>query len=101
MVNARLECQSSVYCERTIREGSMCVEGFCSNPYQTGCLQTQLKDFDQQRVCNSEDPENAAEKGLCRVPEDTDYAEIRIMSQNWESPFFEVSSPCDSCIPVQ
>jgi hypothetical protein len=91
--DARVACLSTEYCETNLRQGSRCVDGFCDNPYQYGCLKSQNNlDFEKQRVCHSEDPPGAAELGLCRDPTSggLKYPEIRIMSQNWESPFFEV-----------
>ena len=37
------------------------------------------------RVCNSEDPQDAAERNICRVPPINQYMEIRIFAQPWES----------------
>ena len=90
-VHAELACTSTEFCETTLRKGSQCVNGFCDNPFQYGCLQSQMEGFTKLRVCNSEDPEDAALRGLCRDATHMNYPEIRIMSQNWESPFFEVS----------
>ena len=91
LVHAELACTSTEFCETTLRKGSQCVNGFCDNPFQYGCLQSQMEGFTKLRVCNSEDPEDAALRGLCRDASTMNYPEIRIMSQNWESPFFEVS----------
>ncbi len=91
-VHAKIPCTSPEFCEATLRPGSQCVDGFCDNPYQYGCLRTQIAGYEKQRVCNSDDPRNAAALGLCRDATKLDYSEIRIMSQNWESPFFEVSA---------
>ena len=91
LVQAKLACTSTEFCETTLRKGSQCVNGFCDNPFQYGCLQSQMEGFTKLRVCNSEDPEDAASRGLCRDASTMNYPEIRIMSQNWESPFFEVS----------
>jgi hypothetical protein len=69
--------------------GSKCRKDFtCSNPYEQGCLYKKLPGFQKKRVCNSDDPIDAAERGICRIP-DLDYMELRIFSQNWESVFFE------------
>ena len=91
LVHAKLACTSTEFCETTLRKGSQCVNGFCDNPFQYGCLQSQKEGFTKLRVCNSEDPEDAALRGLCRGARHMNYPEIRILSQNWESPFFEVS----------
>ena len=64
---------------------------FCEgalNPYESGCLRQRLPDdFVRLRTCNSDDPPGAAERGICR-PSASDYMELRIFSQNWESVFF-------------
>ena len=57
------------------------------NPYTLGCLHTNEL-VSQIRVCNSEDPPDAAESGKCRTPP-IDYMEIRINVDNWESITFE------------
>lgn len=59
------------------------VVGFGNNPYQEGCLSA--KNLTRKlRVCNSEDDPN--EKN-CRRPQ-MDYAEIRLIPQDWESVMF-------------
>lgn len=70
-----------------MRPGSVCVDGFCSNPFQEGCLRSFLgaEEFPNKRVCNSDDPDDAAERGLCDVPP-FDYDEIRISNQDWDGP---------------
>ena len=77
-------------CEELYWKGSECRNGYCSNPFEKGCLHTLLNspnDYDgspsisaatkerlssliervksQVRVCNSYDPTGAAEQGLC------------------------------------
>lgn len=77
-------------CEELFWKGSECRNGYCSNPFEKGCLYTILNspdDYDgipsisdgtrkrlsslieraksQVRVCNSYDPPGAAEQGLC------------------------------------
>ena len=93
LVQAKLACTSTEFCEKTLRPGSKCVKGYCDNPFQYGCLQSQKKGFTKLRVCHSEDDKDAALRGLCRDASAMNYPEIRILSQNWESPFFEVSIP--------
>ena len=100
---SKISCETSEFCETTLRQGSKCVNGYCDNPFQYGCLKSRPPDsFTQNRkhvdssfpgrVCNSEDPADAADRGLCRTPsEHMNYPEVRIMGQNWESPFFQVS----------
>ena len=92
VVQAKLACTSTEFCETTLRPGSQCINGFCDNPFQYGCLRTHKDGFTKMRVCSSEDPEDAALQGLCRDASTMNYPEIRIMSQNWESPIFEVST---------
>jgi hypothetical protein len=88
----RIVCRNTAECEEAVvRRGSTCREdGFCSNPFESGCLSTLLPDeySTKIRVCNSEDPPEAAGAGICRIP-DFDYKEIRIFSQNWESVILE------------
>ena len=40
------------------------------------------------RVCNSEDPQDAVERKICRMPPIKEYMEIRIFAQPWESVSF-------------
>lgn len=110
-------CVRTVDCERALMKGSVCVVGFCTNPfYERGCIgsileerrleqqqaqgQGDVNDNDQQepqegnlptarlRVCNSEDPPEALAAGHCRLPDTAlDYTEIRIATQNWESAY--------------
>ena len=58
------------------------------NPVEKGCLYSKHPKKNKKRVCNSDDPPNAAKDGICRIP-DIDYMEIRIFNQNWESVIFE------------
>ena len=115
--NAQIACNTSYNpCELLLYSGSECRNGFCSNPFEKGCLTTVLhEDFgdeisvggkeallpslarrirNQIRVCNSEDPPDAVTRGAC-VDHTTlehslfdAYTEVRILSQNWESAFF-------------
>jgi hypothetical protein len=59
-------------------------DGLCSNPFGSGCLYARLPGWEKKRVCNSEDPLDAAEMGVCTEPM-LDYMEVRIMGGNWES----------------
>jgi hypothetical protein len=70
------------------RKGSECRQGHCRNPFESGCLYTLLPEWKKNRVCNSQDPPEAIEEGICRVP-DPDYTEIRMLSHNWESVILE------------
>jgi len=58
------------------------------NPYTSGCLHNSLPGWTKKRVCNSDDPIDAAASGLCREPEITQL-EIRIMVFNWDTTYFE------------
>ena len=85
-------CTTKQECQHAVGRASECRAGVCTNPYETGCLHSHplLSDSSQKRVCNSEDPQDAAERGICRVP-DIQHDEIRIFSQNWESAMYEAS----------
>ncbi|KAL7551981.1 hypothetical protein ACHAWF_015202 [Thalassiosira exigua] len=88
----RIECNETSTCEAALRPGSTCVGGRCSNPFQRGCLRTFLGEeaFPLKRVCNSDDPSDAAERGLCDAPpfEGYGYDEVRILNQDWNSPMY-------------
>ena len=87
--SASVRCLSALDCESKVRQGSECIDGFCSNPYfKGGCLANNLKNHHRVRTCNSEDPPEAVEKGYCQ-PSSMGYTEVRIAAQNWESVFFE------------
>ena len=86
---ASVACTSNAEFEGILRRGSECIDGFCTNPYyHRGCLGTLLPDWQKTRVCSSEDPPDAAEKGYCRFTQ-WDYMEMRVLAQDWESSFFE------------
>jgi hypothetical protein len=72
-----------------LSSGSVCNmdTGLCTNPFERGCLYNRLPGWNKKRVCNSDDPIDAVELGLCDMPE-FDYMEIRIGSGNWETIFF-------------
>ena len=56
------------------------------NAYAKGCLYAKLQNWTSLRVCNSYDPPNAAEKGICRLSDfQEEYLEIRIAAGNWFS----------------
>ena len=80
-------CMNTADCIVSIGPGSECRNGNCSNPFEKGCLETKLPGWAKIRVCNSDDPADAAEQGLCRMSE-FNYVEIRPYPQNWESPVF-------------
>lgn len=59
------------------------VLGFGRNPYEEGCLYS--KNITRKiRVCNSDDDPNSK---ACRRPQ-MDYAEVRLIPQDWESVMF-------------
>ena len=87
--HALVACTSSTQCENILRQGSECVKGFCTNPFfYQGCLRTFFPDWDKTRVCSSDDPPEAAEKGYCKTSP-WNYMEMRVLAQNWETSFFE------------
>ncbi|CAB9496241.1 Metabotropic glutamate receptor-like protein [Seminavis robusta] len=79
----------SDFCGSLLYPGSKCVNGFCSNPFEQGCLYTLLnspeqvlnayglksqsnqfsallkKIRSQKRICNSQDPPDAEKNGVC------------------------------------
>lgn len=95
---ARVACEDDAICVEKYRAGSVCLsDGTCSNPFASGCLRRYLGEdkWPDMRVCNSDDPpgasagagsaEDAVGMGVCaRSP--FDYDEIRILSQDWDSP---------------
>lgn len=85
-----VQCTTDDDCISGIGPASFCRigRGTCSNPFESGCLYRKLPGWDKKRVCNSEDPPDAVERGLCRKSL-FDYMELRIFSENWESVFFE------------
>lgn len=89
--NAALPCQTTQECVETLRPGSECVDNKCTNPYHRGgCLKQRVEGWKKTRVCHSEDPPDAIERGVCIAPDPNfDYPEVRILAQNWESVFFQ------------
>ncbi|CAB9518445.1 Gamma-aminobutyric acid (GABA) B receptor [Seminavis robusta] len=110
---AAIACNASYNpCELLLYSGSQCRNGFCTNPFESGCLTTLLREefkannntdallpslarrlSRDKRVCNSDDPPDA--RGIVCVDHTqehfglwNDYMEVRILSQNWESAFF-------------
>lgn len=91
VTHASVACTTTDECVAALRLGSECVDNKCTNPYHLGgCLQQRIPDWKKTRVCHSEDPPEAMEKGYCVAPDPNfDYPEIRILAQNWESAFFQ------------
>ena len=108
-IQAALSCNKTHNpCSDLLYEGSQCIDGYCSNPFQGGCLQAFMKSpqyetkygeaaseelqalrkriLSKPRVCNSDDGEDVMKKGLC-IPSESDYEEVRVYGQNWESGF--------------
>ena len=103
-IEAAISCNSTFNpCADLLWEGSQCIDGYCSNPFQGGCLRSLLgsekyadryADADEAvqalrrrvlskpRVCNSGDSLDKVEKGLCSLS-DNEYMEIRMYMQNW------------------
>jgi len=103
----RLACNSTNHrCAERLMEGSQCIDGFCTNPFEGGCLKFFLQDEayadkypensvesklrrrvlspERKRICNSEDPESSP---FCQsASKDGVYSELRIFPQNWDSP---------------
>ena len=87
VVDAAVPCNSTHnQCEELLWKGSLCRDGYCTNPFQGGCLKAMLQSDDYAsdtekdeknnkvellrkralatlRTCNSEDPPDAVEKG--------------------------------------
>lgn len=89
-----IECESNEFCVATLQEGSECIDGFCSNPFQSGCLRSLGIEIDNKtvwRACNSDDPVSNRD-GICKssgTSSGLEYDEIRILTNSWESPVFE------------
>jgi len=96
---AQVPCSDDMDCGMTFQVGGgKCIEGICTNPYHHngGCLASmlgddwKLKNGLPRRVCGSEDPPDAAEKGYCRIsPLEEFYTEVRILVLGWESTYFQ------------
>ena len=86
--DAQWSCMDQVCIENTHNKHfSEETEAAPTNPYEHGCLYHHGLSK-KLRVCNSDDPPGADQRGLCRIP-DFDYMEIRLLSNNWESAVFE------------
>ena len=102
-VQAGISCSIDFDCETSLRPGSRCISGSCSNPFEKGCLRTMRGEDESNwpekdgfrinlnRICNSDDAPDAGERGICN-PDGTDalldYMEIRIAPGDWESAVF-------------
>lgn len=84
-------CTTDEECVSQYGSGSVCdpVAQYCRSPIEQGCLYNRLPGWNKKRTCNSDDPPNAAEMGLCE-PSPLDYMEIRIISRSWDSGRFNV-----------
>ena len=102
---AGVKCSSTSECTENLQIGSICSDGYCTNPLINGCLHHQythgsfggeeynrsIQKFveGKKRVCNSDDPPDAVERQICQKPNQFfNYTEIRIAPGNWESPLF-------------
>ena len=92
------ECTTDKDCDVLFElDGSKCIDNKCTNPfhYNGGCLSSMLGDDwkmknGPRRICGSEDPPDAVEKGYCRIsPLDEYYTEVRILTLGWESVNFQ------------
>jgi len=94
-IEAALSCTDSTECMALYHPNSRCVKNSCSNPFSSGCLSNMNTTtaaqndvhFESVRVCNSDDPPHALEKGLCRLSK-FNYTELRINVGNWETTAF-------------
>ena len=74
-------------CQELLHPNSRCIDGFCSSPFQEGCLKA-YGIIDQKRICNSHDPPEDVGV-LCEPTSDIlDYNELRILGQDWDSSMF-------------
>ena len=71
-------------------KSSLCEDGFCISPFESGCLSRQNRTRFTDRVCNSNDKHLGSRS--CRDP-DMEYVEIRVAPGNWESALLV------SCLP--
>lgn len=78
-------CDSDEDCVAFGGQDSVCVDNTCSDPYENGCLRRRLG---SKRVCNSDDPLEAVESGVCRTPS-MGYLEVRLYARDWESSLFQ------------
>ena len=77
---AGVVCTTDAYCQSQSPLSS-CKDGFCTNPYSSGCFPG------AKRVCNSLDTKGSSERGEC-VPNELKYPEVRLFPHNWESAMF-------------
>ena len=97
--HASVPCKSDEECDSVLKVGgAKCIDSVCTNPFHHngGCLASMLEDdsmrmkIGSRRVCHSEDPPDAAEKGYCRIsPLEEYYTEVRILVMGWESAYFQ------------
>ena len=103
VVQAIVPCRDDWTCVKTLRDGSVCRDGACTNPFADGCLRQlrpDLPHYSMLRTCNSDDDsddngnsdnsllstnnDNNNNNKKCR-PSTLNYPEIRIHAQNWDS----------------
>jgi hypothetical protein len=86
-VSAKVACDSDQVCIEKLREGSLCQDGICTNPFASGCLRRLLpNDYPDLRVCHSDDDStnNCSMEPLLYL----NYTEIRIAPADWDSAIF-------------
>lgn len=93
-VRAKVACTETSTCESALRPGSVCADGYCTNPFARGCLNNFMgmdpdsrEKYPKIRTCNSDDGPDAPERGLCAASP-LDYEEVRLGPNNWESAMF-------------
>ena len=72
---AGVVCTTDAYCQSQSPLSS-CKDGFCTNPYSSGCFPG------AKRVCNSLDTKGSSERGEC-VPNELKYPEVRLFPSLW------------------
>lgn len=98
VVQAIVPCRDDRTCVKALRDGSVCRDGSCTNPFADGCLRQlrpDLPHYAMPRTCNSDDDSENGNSdnsplatnnndNTCR-PSTLNYPEIRIHAQNWDS----------------
>ena len=114
-VNAAVPCNSTHNpCEELLWKGSQCKHGYCTNPFQGGCLTSLLREEEYaekygsgssastlrhralslQRVCNSEDSKLSP---FCQPNADSGYSEVRIFPQVSDDEMMHLQSVLKPC----
>jgi hypothetical protein len=89
ITSAKVACETDDICIAKLRLGSTCVDGYCTNPFASGCLRRHFGEerFPNLRVCNSDDPPHFEEEGICSNEplRYLNYTEIRVAPADWDS----------------